>query len=432
MKHSFYIGFKPNIPDRTAAFVHHLVVYECRLEDSSNKLEKWLNHQGRQCFSPNMPTSWAACATPIVAWAVGSDGVFLPSHLATPVGEEHGGSTYFLFEVHYDNPNKLSAYMDGTKLLVYYTHTAREFNTGGIIIGSSVTPLQIIGPAIGTWQSTGVCDADCTKTDIPKEGITLVGGMLHTHLLGQAIKLQHIRDGKELPPILEDEHYDFNYQQERFMKQERLILPGDTMIVTCSYNTSHKVLPSFGGLRTTEEMCLAFMVYYPRAEIWACMSEPNFDGILESLGIEDYEKDSKNKTKGDKKGVNDVEVKEGEEIDEMQNLVDISMAKVFEKMTITKPFALKNMTLMRLLRERSLWRDEKVVSAMQEHMVRGKYRPLCLTNRDGKMHYAKLAEHEYPKYEPYVPPPTKCIKNVASAERPVNPKLQLKPKSEGD
>lgn len=29
----------------------------------------------------------------------------LPDHVGFPMGEAHGGSTYYLMEMHYDNPN---------------------------------------------------------------------------------------------------------------------------------------------------------------------------------------------------------------------------------------------------------------------------------------------------------------------------------------
>lgn len=32
-------------------------------------------------------------------------GEMLPDHVGFPMGEEHGGSTYYLMEMHYDNPN---------------------------------------------------------------------------------------------------------------------------------------------------------------------------------------------------------------------------------------------------------------------------------------------------------------------------------------
>ena len=35
-------------------------------------------------------------------------GEMFPEHVGATLGEEHGGTTYFMLEVHYDNPEKLS------------------------------------------------------------------------------------------------------------------------------------------------------------------------------------------------------------------------------------------------------------------------------------------------------------------------------------
>lgn len=32
-------------------------------------------------------------------------GEVFPDHVGLPIGEEHGGATYFMMEMHYDNPN---------------------------------------------------------------------------------------------------------------------------------------------------------------------------------------------------------------------------------------------------------------------------------------------------------------------------------------
>jgi hypothetical protein len=43
------------------------------------------------------------------------------------------------------------------------------------------------------------------------------------------MKLRHYRNGTELAPIAADDHYHFNYQKNRPLRQERKILPGDSM-----------------------------------------------------------------------------------------------------------------------------------------------------------------------------------------------------------
>lgn len=32
-------------------------------------------------------------------------GEMYPDHVGIPMGEEHGGATYFMLEIHYNNPN---------------------------------------------------------------------------------------------------------------------------------------------------------------------------------------------------------------------------------------------------------------------------------------------------------------------------------------
>lgn len=52
------------------------------------------------------------------------------------------------------------------------------------------------------------------------------------------MKLRHIRDGAELDRIVEDDNYDFNYQQVRQLEKEVTILPGDYIITDCAYEVS--------------------------------------------------------------------------------------------------------------------------------------------------------------------------------------------------
>ena len=54
-----------------------MLVYECKNEDNDNLLKPWLSHEGFECFTPNMPLSWYGCDTPLVGWAVGSEGTVL-------------------------------------------------------------------------------------------------------------------------------------------------------------------------------------------------------------------------------------------------------------------------------------------------------------------------------------------------------------------
>ena len=72
----FSFQYEPIISPGNKPFVHHIVLYECHPNNkqSSEDYEKWVREKGTQCYTQNMPNDWATCITPIIGWAVGSDG----------------------------------------------------------------------------------------------------------------------------------------------------------------------------------------------------------------------------------------------------------------------------------------------------------------------------------------------------------------------
>lgn len=54
-----------------------MLLYECAPKSRQVPLlEKASSERGAACYSPAMPPEWDSCLTPIVAWAVGSQGIF--------------------------------------------------------------------------------------------------------------------------------------------------------------------------------------------------------------------------------------------------------------------------------------------------------------------------------------------------------------------
>ena len=52
-----------------------MLLYECKVPNSEEHLDKWVQQKGAQCYTKNMPTSWNSCGSAIIAWAVGSEGL---------------------------------------------------------------------------------------------------------------------------------------------------------------------------------------------------------------------------------------------------------------------------------------------------------------------------------------------------------------------
>jgi hypothetical protein len=129
----------------------------------------------------------------------------------------------------------------------------------------------------------------CTSK-IPPEGVHVYNAFLHAHTSARKMKVRHFRNGKELPWIVNDENYDFNYQTNRVLNNEVLLLPGDQLISECTYDTMWKNGSSvIGGHSTTDEMCMVFLAYYPAVDAWnliGCQDAMQRNNLLNFLGIE--------------------------------------------------------------------------------------------------------------------------------------------------
>jgi len=87
-----------------------MIFYECYIPEGQSRaqFEKDIG-KTTECYTGEMPGYWAqSCWNVPIVWNHGADGDMLPNHLGIPIGEEHGGLTFFLFEVHYEMPDKAS------------------------------------------------------------------------------------------------------------------------------------------------------------------------------------------------------------------------------------------------------------------------------------------------------------------------------------
>ena len=53
--------------------------------------------------------------------------------------------------------------------------------------------------------------------------IHIFSNFLHSHLLGRGMVARVIRGDQELPPLAEDLHYDFDYQEMRMLNKEYVL-----------------------------------------------------------------------------------------------------------------------------------------------------------------------------------------------------------------
>ncbi|XP_076680206.1 MOXD1 homolog 1-like [Andrena cerasifolii] len=275
------IGYTPLVEKANEDLVHHIILYECA--STLSVLGQHARIVGALCYSSTMPREWESCLQPVVAWARGSAGEWLPEHVGIPIAEHSEGS-YYMLEVHYNNPS-MKKVVDSSGIRLHLTPKLRPQEAGILVAGVAVSPLHLIPPKQREYATAGYCTPHCTNTMFPEAGINVVSVALHSHLAGRRLSLKHIRQGKELPRIVQDNHFDFEYQQSHTLGKEVKVLPGDELVAECVYGTLDRTKPTLGGYAASQEMCLAFVVHYPRTPLAACYSMTPVKDLFKTLGV---------------------------------------------------------------------------------------------------------------------------------------------------
>ncbi|XP_017798632.1 PREDICTED: MOXD1 homolog 1 [Habropoda laboriosa] len=275
------IGYTPLVEKENEDLVHHIILYECA--STLPILGQHARIVGASCYSPTMPLEWESCLQPVLAWARGSTGEWLPEHVGIPIAE-HAEGSYYMLEVHYNNPT-MKKVVDSSGVRLHLTPKLRPEEAGILVAGVAVSPLHLIPPRQKAYATAGYCTPHCTNTMFPEEGVNVVSVALHSHLAGRRLSLKHIRQGKELPRIVQDNHFDFEYQQSHTLEKEVKVLPGDELVAECVYGTLDRTKPTLGGYAASQEMCLAFVVHYPRTPLAACYSMTPVKHLFKTLGV---------------------------------------------------------------------------------------------------------------------------------------------------
>ncbi|OWF40135.1 DBH-like monooxygenase protein 1 [Mizuhopecten yessoensis] len=274
------IKYEPVITQGNELNVHHAVVYRC--DKRAAELDKY-DGTVFPCENTNTaPEPLRGCLyKAIIAWAIGGEAFYFPPSAGYSLGTD-ADPDFLVMQTHYDNPLGRSDIVDSSGFRITITPTLRLHDSALLTIGIGVTPMQIIPPLELDFVSQGYCPAELLGKGLPQEGINAFAILQHSHLLGKEIMTRLYRNGSELEPLAVDRHYDFDYQDMRYLSRERKIYPDDKIEVKCVYDSSNRQGLTLGGFSTHEEMCEAFIMYYPRTPLDICQSVPLYNTIADN------------------------------------------------------------------------------------------------------------------------------------------------------
>lgn len=189
-------------------------------------------------------------------WGPGGSSMQLPEEAGILVGED-GDSVNFVLQVHYNNP-LLAEFQsfDGVDIMV--TDELRP-QRAGIFAQGDIAEISI-PPGESAYQHTARCDGDYTQQLIT-EPIHVFASLLHAHEIGVAVEAEAFRNGESMGMIAREDPYSFDNQW--FQPADITLEAGDTLETRCTYDSSDRTEVTPGGVASTEEMCINFMMYYP-------------------------------------------------------------------------------------------------------------------------------------------------------------------------
>ncbi|ODM94234.1 DBH-like monooxygenase protein 1 [Orchesella cincta] len=274
---------------------HHFIIFKCVApagQDADDLFGPFVSHPGSQCYATPQPLPVNYCLQHyLFVWAKGGKRMIFPEDVGYPVPDELGENQYFLMELHYDNPQMLEGRKFKTGARIYHTNQLRPVEAGLLTIAHDLQISFTIPPNQEDFVLTGQCGSQCTNLGINNlpNGLQVFNSLLHGHLSAKKMKLRHFRGDKELPWFDVENHYDFNFQQSKPFPEVKRILKGDHLTVECTYDSrwnEGKVV--VGGLSTREEMCMAFLWYYPKQTFEYCSSYYRLADHFATLGITNY------------------------------------------------------------------------------------------------------------------------------------------------
>jgi hypothetical protein len=178
-------------------------------------------------------------------------------------------------QIHYNNPKEINGLIDNSGVRVYYTSDTREFEVGVLQVGDPYTELEGMSVGAGLTLYEFECPGSCSSSAI-QEPVTAFLELQHMHMTGVRMMNEQIRNGKVIRTGAVDV-WDFHQSGGPAIAQEPFTIePGDGFRTSCYYRTDDN--STIFGPSSFDEMCIAYLYYYPRAKIdffgfefpWTC------------------------------------------------------------------------------------------------------------------------------------------------------------------
>ncbi|XP_060076206.1 uncharacterized protein LOC132555864 [Ylistrum balloti] len=265
------IGGTPMIDNRDA--VQQMFVYGC---DEGTTVPV----TSRPYACDGMPRR--ECQNIIGGYAGSIPGICFPRSGGIRIGRT--GFKQIILQVRWTNLFGRFGTTDSSGMTIYYTNILRQYDIGTKVLRATHFTIPPGQPA-HTVSST--CPGECTVMQI-RSPIYISMAFNHMHLLGRKEKVELVRNGEVVDLITEEDAFSYDDPKAYWHQTPIQVLPGDSLRMSCVYNSMNMQGNVSWGFGETDEICLATLFYYPK-ESWETTSCTSFRSIplckLETTGI---------------------------------------------------------------------------------------------------------------------------------------------------
>lgn len=282
------VKVEPLFDPRTRDNVQHMTLYRCHVPDTANFQTG--NHYN--CLS-GAPKQLEFCQDYVAGFGHDDGAMYLPEDMGLGIGGK-GESNLYILSIQYENRRRLPNLLDSSGISVSYTATLRPNEGAFLNMGLLISKewYQFIPPGETDFLDRAYCSHKCiTWGNIGAKNqtqMTAVGVRFHSHELGKQMKLRHVTHTDtgttEHPWLSHVENFNSKKSKLNLFETRTPIETTDSLLLECSYDSSAKSSYTLGGWKKENELCRAYVLYYPRKKLESCLSWSNYDQLKNERG----------------------------------------------------------------------------------------------------------------------------------------------------
>ncbi len=223
--------------------VHHVIVYSlptAEAEAEAARRDAADPMPGYECFGGPGTTSTA----PLVVWAPGGEATRFPEG----TGLRLVGGRRVAIQVHYNLLH--GTFADRTAVRLRTTATV---GAEARLVPVNATNIEI-PPRVASTSVEG------TRAVMPAQaprGVRVYGVAPHMHELGRTLRVE--ARGAAARCLVDVNRWNFHWQRLFFYANPVDVAPGDTIAITCGYDSTSRSAVTRRGEGTQDEMCLNYL-----------------------------------------------------------------------------------------------------------------------------------------------------------------------------